>query len=45
MRLSCYDESDSVELTLLYVLDLSKNLLSVSAKTQLEAEVLLNDGK
>ena len=48
MRLSCYDESDSVELTLnkvLYVPDLSKNLLSVSAMTQMGAEVLFNDGK
>ena len=47
-RLSCYDESDSVELTLnkvLYVPDLSKNLLSVSAMAQMGAEVLFNDGK
>ena len=48
VRLSCYDESDAVQLTLnkvLYVPDLSKNLLSVSAMTQMGAEVLFNDGK
>ena len=48
VRLSCYDESDAVQLTLnkvLYVPDLSKNLLSLSAMTQMGAEVLFNDGK
>ena len=48
VRLSCYDESDAVQLTLnkvSYVPDLSKNLLSVSAMTQMGAEVLFNDGK
>ena len=48
VRLSCYDESDAVQLILnkvLYVPDLSKNLLSVSAMTQMGAEGLFNDGK
>ena len=45
VRLSCYDESDAVQRTLnkvLHVPDLSKNLLSVSAVTQMGAEVLFN---
>ena len=45
MNLSSYDESNAVELTLnkvLYVLNLSKNLLSVPAMTEMGAEVLFD---
>ena len=48
VNLSCYDESNAVELTLnkvLYVPNLSKNLLSVPAVTQMAAEVLFDEGK
>lgn len=48
MKLSCYDESNAVELTLRKVLsmpNLSKNLLSVPAMTQMGAEVLFDEGK
>ena len=48
VNLSCYDESNAVELTLnkvLYVPSLSKNLLSVPAMTQMGAEVLFDEGK
>ena len=45
VNLSSYDESNAVELTLnkvLYVLSLSKNLLSVPAMTEMGAEVLFD---
>ena len=45
VNLSCYDESNAVELTLnkvLYVPNLSKKLLSVPAMTQMGAEVLFD---
>ena len=48
VNLSCYDESNAVELTLnkvLYLPSLSKNLLSVPAMTQMGAEVLFDEGK
>ena len=48
VKLQCYDESGIVTLILnnvLYVPEISKNLLSVSAMTQMGAEVLFNDGK
>ena len=48
MNLSCYDESNAVKLTLkkvLYVPNLSKNLLSVPAMTQIGPEVLFDEEK
>ena len=48
VNLSCYDESHAVALTLnkvLYVPNLSKNLLSVPAMTQMGADVLFDEGK
>lgn len=48
VRLQCYDESGVVALVLnkvLYVPEITKNLLSGSAMTQMGAEVLFNDGK
>ena len=48
VRLQCYSESDVVTLVLnkvLYVPEISKNLLSVSAMTQMGAEVSFDDGK
>ena len=48
VKLQCYDEFGIVTLILnnvLYVLEITKNLLSVSAMTQMGAEVLFNDGK
>ena len=48
VNLSCYDESNAVKLTLnevLYVPNLSKNLLSVPAMTQIGPEVLFDEEK
>ncbi|CAB4021584.1 Retrovirus-related Pol poly from transposon TNT 1-94, partial [Paramuricea clavata] len=49
VRLQCYDESGVVVALVLnkvlYVPEITKNLLSVSAMTQMGAEVLFNDGK
>ena len=48
VKLQCHDEPGVVTLVLnkvLYVPDITKNLLSVSAMTQMGAEVLFNDGK
>ena len=48
VNLSCYDELHAVALTLnkvLYVPNLSKNLLSVPAMTQMGADVLFDEGK
>ena len=48
VNLSCYDESNTVKLTLkkvLYVPNLSKNLLSVPAMTQIGPEVLFDEEK
>ena len=48
VKLQCRDEPGVVTLVLnkvLYVPHITKNLLSVSAMTQMGAEVLFNDGK
>ena len=48
VKLKCYDESGIVTLVLnnvIYVPEISTNLLSVSAMTQMGADVLFNDGK
>ena len=48
VKLQCYDESGIVTLILnnvLYVPEITKNLLSLSAMTQMGAGVLFNDDK